>query len=116
MTTFAIKRVYDKPSTGDGYRVFVDRIMPKKVKREHIKYDEWNREVEPASDMRIWFGHETRKYHAFYDHYIAELEKSEEAREFKKAMQKHKVVTILFTAKDLDYNFASVLREFLSRR
>ena len=41
MTQVNIKRVYDEPSEQDGYRVLVDRLWPRGMKREYLKYDYW---------------------------------------------------------------------------
>mgnify|MGYP001532127824 CR=1 FL=1 len=36
MTQVNIKRVYDEPSEQDGYRVLVDRLWPRGMKREYL--------------------------------------------------------------------------------
>ena len=46
MTQVNIKRVYDEPSEQDGYRVLVDRLWPRGMKREYLKYDYWARSEE----------------------------------------------------------------------
>ena len=48
MTQVNIKRVYDEPSEQDGYRVLVDRLWPRGMKREYLKYDYWAKEVTPC--------------------------------------------------------------------
>ena len=55
MTQVNIKRVYDEPSEQDGYRVLVDRLWPRGMKREYLKYDYWAKEVTPSNDLRKWF-------------------------------------------------------------
>ena len=35
MTQINIKRVYETPSSNDGYRVLVDRLWPRGMKREN---------------------------------------------------------------------------------
>lgn len=52
MTQVNIKRVYDEPSEQDGYRVLVDRLWPRGMKREYLKYDYWAKEVTPSNDLR----------------------------------------------------------------
>lgn len=37
MTQVNIKRVYDEPSEQDGYRVLVDRLWPRGMKREYFE-------------------------------------------------------------------------------
>ena len=39
MTQVNIKRVYDEPSEQDGCRVLVDRLWPRGMKREYLKYE-----------------------------------------------------------------------------
>ena len=45
MTEIKIKRVYEDPSDTDGYRVLVDRLWPRGMKKEHLKYDYWAKEL-----------------------------------------------------------------------
>jgi uncharacterized protein YeaO (DUF488 family) len=39
MSEVRIKRVYDPPSTDDGFRVLVDRLWPRGLKRDAAKID-----------------------------------------------------------------------------
>ena len=55
MTKIKIKRVYEDTSDTDGYRVLVDRLWPRGMKKEHLKYDYWAKELTPSSDLRKWF-------------------------------------------------------------
>lgn len=43
MTQIKIKRVYEDPEAEDGYRVLVDRLWPRGMKKEHLKYDVWEK-------------------------------------------------------------------------
>lgn len=52
-----IKRIYDPPDTGDGYRVLVDHLWPRGVSRERARLDEWARELPPSDELRKWFDH-----------------------------------------------------------
>ena len=36
MTQIRIKRVYEEPDATDGYRVLVDRLWPRGIKKEHL--------------------------------------------------------------------------------
>ncbi len=42
------KRVYDAVSDSDGYRVLVDRLWPRGVKKTDLPYDEWNKDLAPV--------------------------------------------------------------------
>lgn len=50
-----IKRVYDKPARADGFRVLVDRIWPRGIKREQAALDAWSRTLAPSTELRKWF-------------------------------------------------------------
>ena len=51
-STFLIKRVYDDPESGDGYRVLVDRLWPRGLTKEAAALDEWCKGVAPSNDLR----------------------------------------------------------------
>jgi uncharacterized protein YeaO (DUF488 family) len=36
-----LKRVYDPPSAEDGYRILIDRLWPRGLKREAADIDLW---------------------------------------------------------------------------
>ena len=47
-----IKRVYEDASPEDGYRVLVDRLWPRGVRKDALKMDEWAKDVTPTSSLR----------------------------------------------------------------
>ena len=53
-----VKRIYDEPGSGDGYRVLIDHVWPRGVSRERARLDEWARELAPSDDLRRWFAHD----------------------------------------------------------
>ena len=63
--TIKIKRAYEKPSQGDGYRVLVDRLWPRGVKKEDAGIDEWAKELAPTTALRKWFNHDPERWHEF---------------------------------------------------
>ena len=59
------KRVYDdKDGKHEGYRVFVDRLWPRGVKKSDFHYDEWNKALAPSTELRKWF-HENGDFTQF---------------------------------------------------
>ena len=54
MTQIRIKRVYEEPNATDGYRVLVDRLWPRGIKKEHLKYDVWEKDITPSPELRKW--------------------------------------------------------------
>ena len=51
---FKVKRVYDEPEPGEGYRVLVDRLWPRGLSRDRAHVDLWARELAPSAELRRW--------------------------------------------------------------
>lgn len=102
MTQIKIKRVYEDPEAEDGYRVLVDRLWPRGMKKEHLKYDVWEKDITPSPELRKWF-HEDPVEHweGFSAMYRKELETSEAARNFLTTIRPYKTVTLLYAPKSL---------------
>lgn len=111
-----IKRVYEKASKEDGWRVLVDRLWPRGMKKEAAHIDAWMKEVAPSDGLRKWFGHDPTRWADFQKKYRAELAKKKELLAELNAMEKeHDKVTLLFGAKDEQHNQAIALAEFLKK-
>lgn len=111
------KRIYEKPSKEDGWRVLVDRLWPRGMKKEDAHLDVWMKEVAPSDALRKWFGHEPAKWVEFQKKYRSELvEKNELLAELKAMEKKHGTLTLLYGAKDEQHNQAVALAEFLKKR
>ena len=55
MTRIRIKRVYEPESPDDGYRVLVDRLWPRGIRKDALHYDSWEKEVAPSAALRTWY-------------------------------------------------------------
>jgi len=53
------KRIYDPPSAEDGFRILVDRLLPRGISKEKAKVDLWLKEIAPSNQLRKWYGHAT---------------------------------------------------------
>ena len=114
MTKLKIKRVYEKPSKEDGWRVLVDRLWPRGMKKKTAHVDTWMKDVAPSDALRKWFGHKPEKWKEFQKRYRSELAKNKElVAEIRKMEQEHGTVTLLFGAKDEEHNQAVVLAAVL---
>ncbi len=109
-----IKRIYEPASPDDGKRIYIDRLWPRGMKKEEVKIDEWLKEISPSDSLRKWFGHDPSKYKEFKRRYRKELEKHSEILERIRKEGKKETVTLLFSAKDVEHNNATVMRELLS--
>ncbi|WP_297329792.1 DUF488 family protein [uncultured Bacteroides sp.] len=117
MKQIRIKRVYEDPDATDGYRVLVDRLWPRGLKKEFLKYDAWEKEITPSPSLRKWF-HEDQPAHweGFAAMYQKELEHSEAVEQFLQKIQPYDTVTLLYASKEPVHNHARVLQQFLERR
>jgi uncharacterized protein YeaO (DUF488 family) len=112
-----IKRVYEKPAKEDGWRVLVDRLWPRGMKKTAAHLDVWMKEVAPSDTLRKWFGHKPEKWGEFQKKYRAELKEKEEfVADLKKMAKEHGTMTLLFGAKDEEHNEAVVLADALKER
>lgn len=102
MTEVRIKRVYEDPAEGDGYRVLVDRLWPRGMKKEYLRYDLWDKDITPSPDLRKWFHEDPAgRWNAFAAMYRKELAASPAVHEFIEKIKSYPVVTLLYASKDL---------------
>ena len=111
-----IQRVYDAKETDSGYRVLVDHIWPRGVKKESLHLDEWAKDVAPSTELRKWFGHRPERWEEFRMRYRDELRSRDEAVDRLLKIAARRRVVLLFGARDLEHNQAVVLRDFLLKR
>ncbi|HRN96659.1 MAG TPA: DUF488 domain-containing protein [Candidatus Levybacteria bacterium] len=108
-----LKRVYERPSSDDGFRILVDRLWPRGVSKEEAKLDIWLKDIAPSDELRKWFNHDPEKWEEFKKKYIAELHDNNKFSEFKELVHTHRKVTLLFGAHDMQHNQAVVLQSLL---
>jgi uncharacterized protein YeaO (DUF488 family) len=114
-----LKRIYDEPTSGDGYRVLVDRIWPRGVSRQRARIDEWLKEVAPSTQLRTWYGHDPARFEEFQRRYGAELTAAEPAAALShlRALVRDcgpAGVTLLTATKHSDISQAAVLARLLN--
>ncbi len=108
-----LKRAYEPPEPSDGYRVLIDRLWPRGVKKEEARLDEWARELAPSSELRRWFGHDPAKFDEFRRRYREELGAQEEKLTELRRLARKETVTLVYSARDTEHNDAVVLAELL---
>ncbi len=115
MKEINIKRIYDEPTDGDGYRVLVDRLWPRGISKKDARLDEWNKEIAPSPELRKWFDHKEERFQEFRLLYRKELASKTKELHRLKTLAKKEVVTLIYGAKDPAINHAVVLKEFLAK-
>ena len=113
MVEIKIKRVYDAPEKADGFRILVDRLWPRGIKKEDAHVNVWMKEVAPSTELRKWFNHDPEKWKQFLSDYTKELKHSDTVKELADQIKQYNVVTLLYAAKDEQHNQAVVLQKFL---
>lgn len=110
-----IKRVYLPAEESDGYRVLVDRLWPRGIKKEDAHVDLWAKQLSPSTELRKWFGHIPERFQEFSDRYIGELNDNPEAAQIMESLKNHDVISLLYSAKDEEHNNAVVLAKWLQQ-
>lgn len=113
MQVINVKRVYEAAAETDGYRVLVDRLWPRGIKKENAHVDLWAKALAPSTELRKWFGHVPERFDEFAKRYADELKASAEAAELIDQLRQHDVVTLLYAAKDEHHNNAVVLKSLI---
>jgi uncharacterized protein YeaO (DUF488 family) len=109
-----IKRIYEKYSLDDGFRILIDRLWPRGVPKANAKVDLWLKEIAPTDSLRKWFSHDPEKWESFKKKYVEELKKNKPTLDKIKDLEKeHKTITLVFSAKDEQHNNAVALQKVL---
>lgn len=117
MTRIRIKRIYAPLEASDGFRVLVDRMWPRGMRRDEVHYDLWAKQITPSVSLREWFHADPEsRWVEFRHRYTAELRASVDVRNFVETIRQKPVVTLLFASKNASENHALVLQEYLQKR
>src|SRR3954466_14449528 len=111
-----LKRVYDKRSAADHYRVLVDRLWPRGLTKEAAQVDLWLKDIAPSSELRKWYHEHPVQWPAFRQKYMEELSTPEctaTLEQLHELVARKKAVTLLYSSRDTERNNAVVLKELL---
>jgi len=116
MGTFRIKRVYEQPEQSDGYRILVDRLWPRGVRKEAAALDEWRKDVAPSTELRTWWHRDPSETDLFAERYRHELDvdDADAVGSVLDLADAHPVITLVYAAKDPVVNHAHVLADYLN--
>jgi uncharacterized protein YeaO (DUF488 family) len=115
---FKIKRVYAAAADDDGFRVLVDRLWPRGVKRETANIDLWAKDIAPSDALRREFHRRPEQWDKFVAAYRNELarEPAASAAHDLLARRKKGPVTLLYAARDEEHNNAVALKAWLDKQ
>ncbi|MEX7853666.1 DUF488 domain-containing protein [Klebsiella pneumoniae] len=116
--------MYDPQESSDGYRVLVDRLWPRGIKKEALACDEWCKELTPSAELRKAFHGEAIDFAHFSQRYRQELDAHRETGLPPPppppggggggARPPPPPLTLLYAAKNTEQNHARVLAAWLA--
>lgn len=113
-----LKRAYEPPESSDGYRVLVERLWPRGLRKDDAQLDAWLKEIAPSTELRIWFGHEPSRLREFGVRFKRELRAKEAQEKLDELARraKRETVTLVYAARDEQLSDAVILKKELERR
>lgn len=113
MHAIYLERAYDQPQHSDAYRVLVDRLWPRGIKKDNLPLDEWLKSLAPSTELRKWFGHQVDKWPEFEARYQAELATHQDEVTHLWQLASQQPLSLVFAAKDRQHNNAVVIKAYL---
>ena len=109
-----LKRAYVPPAPEDGFRVLVERLWPRGLKKEALALDLWLKDIAPSPELRRWFGHDPAKWEEFCRRYWAELAGRPAVVKLLREKVREGPVTLVYGSRDEEHNAAVALKKFLA--
>ena len=111
-----VRRIYADHRGGPGYRVLVDRLWPRGIKKADAALDEWLKDAAPSTELRRWYGHDSQRFAEFAHRYRVELQQppASDAVEHLLELARTKIVTLVTATRDVEHSGARVLRDHLA--
>ncbi len=73
MYTIEITRIYEEPKKTDSFRILIDKLWPRGIKKEDAALDLWLKEIAASDSLRQWFNHDPKKWEEFQKRNAKEL-------------------------------------------
>jgi len=109
------ERIYNAP-TGGSFRILVDRLWPRGLRKDEVKVDLWLKEIAPSNELRKWFGHAPSKWNEFRKKFFQELDQKRELVDQVIVKAREGDVILLYGAKEKEHNNAVALKEYIEAR
>jgi uncharacterized protein YeaO (DUF488 family) len=112
-----VKRIYEPAAREDGYRVLVERLWPRGVRKAEAQLDAWEKDIAPSNALRRWYGHDPKKWDEFQERYVREL-KTPQAQQILDSLAEraqHGVVTLIYSSRAGEISNAAVLERVLTQ-
>lgn len=112
-------RVYDLSEDDEGYRILIDRLWPRGIRKDTLRLDLWVKDLAPSKELRKWFNHIGERFDRFEAAYREELSENPAAEEFIGRVAetlKSRDILFLYAAKDKEHNNAVVLMKWVKEQ
>jgi uncharacterized protein YeaO (DUF488 family) len=113
-----VRRIYRDDRGDAGYRVLVDRLWPRGIKKADAALDEWLKDAAPSTELRRWYGHDPERFAEFSRRYRVELRRppASEAVDHLLGVAATRTVMLVTATGDVERSGARVLRDHLAAR
>ena len=111
------KRVYDAPEESDGYRILIDRLWPRGMKKEAAELSDWAKDIAPSTDLRKKYHNGEISYEDFAIAYDKELSENPGLPAFAEEIKdrlRNGNVTLLYAGKEPDKSQIPTLRAHIN--
>lgn len=112
--TISTRRIYGDERRGDEFRVLVDRLWSRGIKKTDADIDLWLKDLSPSSELRRWFHDDPdSRYEAFAERFKEELEE----RDLDLAeIEEHTAIVLLTGVKDMERSHIPTMIDYLKQR
>lgn len=114
--TILIKRIYEAFSKEDGYRILVDRLWPRGIKKADAKIDVWAKDITPSTELRKWWHEHSDEYTEFAKKYRQELNKNKAFEVFLNDTKDKKIVTLISSVKVIEHSHVPILQKYMEHK
>lgn len=113
------KRAYEKIGEADGFRILVDKLWPRGLKKEDAKIDYWAKIITPSKELRQNYHKGIIDFENFSEKYRKELEENSDFEEFEGIILeelKKGNVTMVYASRTPELSHIPVLKEFIEEK
>jgi uncharacterized protein YeaO (DUF488 family) len=113
-----LKRAYDRPSSDDGARYFVERLWPRGIAKDDLALTGWLNELAPSTKLRQWYGHDPARLPEFVRRYDPELSLPEARAALDVLVEegRSRDLTLVFATRNAEQSGGMVLKQIIEKR
>lgn len=108
-----IKRIDEKVSKKDGFRVYIERAWPLGLKKEDADVDLWLDDIAPGEGEQAWFSGKAERWGEFECGYFAKLDGKKGRLQPVVESAAHGPVTLLYKEGGSEYNNAVAIKDYI---